>query len=108
MSTPGYRCPDADPGAALRGLPRLRQEGPKAGLRLDLRDSALARKAIVPGNPGASKLIARVHSADESEVMPPPEAHKLLSPRQKQVLQRWIEQGAEYQLHWSFQPPTAV
>jgi hypothetical protein len=61
---------------------------------------------IAPEKPGESELVRRIVSSDEAEVMPPPEAHKLLSPRQKQVLQRWIEQGAEYQLHWSFEPPT--
>src|SRR4051794_28257145 len=77
----------------------------KAGLRLDIRESALARKAIVPGNPGASKLIARIHSADESEVMPPPEAKRPLSEGQKGLLRAWVEQGAPYGQQWSFVLP---
>jgi hypothetical protein len=83
----------------------------QAELRLDVRDEALKTTPsgvtpIAPEKPGESELVRRIVSSDEAEVMPPPEAHKLLSPRQKQVLQRWIEQGAEYQLHWSFEPPT--
>src|SRR4051794_37708772 len=41
------------------GLDRKARE---AGLRLDLREVALEKKAIVPGDPGASKLIARIES----------------------------------------------
>src|SRR5688572_5352166 len=48
------------------------QKTRKAGLRLDLRESALAKKAIVPGSAKASKLIARIESDDETELMPPP------------------------------------
>ncbi len=75
-------------------------------LRLDERDVAIAKKAIVPGNPGESELIARIHSKDESEVMPPPEHHKPLTKDQKELLERWITQGAEYQAHWAYIAPT--
>jgi hypothetical protein len=77
----------------------------KAGLRLDLLASALARKAVVPGKPNASRLVARVESADPEEQMPPPQAGKPLSARQKQTLRAWVEQGAAYAQHWSFVPP---
>ncbi len=81
------------------------QKTRKANLRLDLRESALARKAIVPGNAKASKLIARIEAADEGERMPPPETGKPLSDRQKHLLRTWIEQGAAYGQHWAFAPP---
>ena len=81
----------------------------KAGLRLDVREDALAiRKgvvAIVPGDPGSSALIARIHNGDADEVMPPPEVDKALTESQKLLLARWIEQGAEYEAHWAFIPP---
>jgi hypothetical protein len=80
----------------------------KARLRLDVRDSALARKAIVPGNPGASKLIERIEASDDSERMPPPEARKPLSDRQKRLLRAWVEQGAGYAQHWAFVAPRPV
>jgi hypothetical protein len=77
----------------------------KAELRLDVRDSALARKAVVPGNLKASKLAARIDSTDETERMPPADTKKPLSAQQKQLLKTWIEQGANYAQHWAFLSP---
>jgi len=65
----------------------------------------LAKKAIVPGKPAESELISRIFSTDNDELMPPPEAHKTLTPAQKEALKKWIEQGAEYQAHWSYISP---
>ncbi len=77
----------------------------KAGLRLDRRDSAVKHGAVFPGDPDASELVMRILSDDAEEMMPPPEAHKELADADKQVLQDWIAQGAEYQLHWAYAPP---
>ena len=84
--------------------------GPDAGhrqadLRLDLRDEAVDSGAITPGDPAESTAIERVLSTDPEECMPPPDSHKTLTERQKQILSRWIEQGAEYQRHWAYEPP---
>ncbi len=81
----------------------------KAGLRLDEPESAYAERkgvrAIVPGNVEASEIWQRIISPHEDEVMPPPDAHKVpLTPVQRDVIKRWIEQGATYQRHWSFEP----
>jgi hypothetical protein len=78
----------------------------KADLRLDLRDVAAERQAIVPGNVAESEMIRRILSTDPDEIMPPPAAHKKLTPRQKQLLSDWVKSGAEYEPHWSFIPPT--
>jgi Protein of unknown function (DUF1553)/Protein of unknown function (DUF1549)/Planctomycete cytochrome C len=80
----------------------------KAQLRLDERSSALATQVIVPGKPDESELVARVQSDDVEEMMPPPSSHKKLSTQQKQLLTQWIDQGAEYQLHWAYMPPKRV
>jgi mono/diheme cytochrome c family protein len=80
----------------------------KADLRLDTAEGMTAdndgSRAVVPGDVAKSALIARIDSADPSEVMPPPDSHKKLTPAQRDVLRRWIEQGAPYQKHWSFEP----
>ena len=47
----------------------------------------------------------RILSDDADERMPPAESNKHLTDRQKDILQRWIAQGAEYQRHWSYEPP---
>ncbi|MDB5386685.1 MAG: hypothetical protein JWM11_2331 [Planctomycetaceae bacterium] len=81
----------------------------QAKLRLDVRDSALAKtdsgiRAIVPGNPQESELARRILSNDPEEQMPP-RASKPLSDAQKQTLLRWVTAGAEYQPHWAFMAP---
>ncbi len=76
----------------------------KAKLRLDQRESALERGAIVPGQIDDSLLVERILSDDADFMMPPPAAHKKLSSRQKQVLQQWVAEGAKYEPHWAFIP----
>ena len=77
----------------------------KAGLRLDIFDGAVADGGIVAGQAERSAVIERVLSHDPDEVMPPPES-KLgrLSEREVATLRRWIDEGAEYEAHWSFVP----
>ena len=77
----------------------------EAGLRLDVREHALAKKAIVPNDPAKSKLVSRVTDPDEDRVMPPPETKRPLSDRQKQILRAWVEQGATYAQHWGVTAP---
>src|SRR5579864_5147088 len=77
----------------------------KAGLRLDLRTEAIKAEAFVPGQPEKSELIKRVFADHSGKIMPPRKSHKKLTPIQKNTLKRWIAEGAEYQLHWSFLPP---
>ena len=77
----------------------------KADLRLDQRDAAIEMKAWTPNKPGDSSAIARVFSTDPEEIMPPPSSHKKLTAAQKETLKKWVEQGAEYQPHWSFITP---
>ena len=82
----------------------------KAGLRLDTFEGATSanqqgRAAIVPGQLTASEFWKRVTSTNPAVKMPPPEAHKDLKPDQVTQLRRWVEQGAQYQKHWAFEPP---
>ena len=78
----------------------------KANLRLDRRDDAVEAKAVVPGDPKGSGVVERIFAEDPAEVMPPPKSHKTLTAAQKETLKKWIADGAVYQPHWSFIPPT--
>ena len=93
-----FRCHGSDPGSR------------KAELRLDRPEFAFAPRAngqpvIVKGDPGQSALVRRITSTDPEKVMPPPETHKTLEPREKALLERWIKEGAQYQPHWAFIKP---
>ncbi|EDY20435.1 protein of unknown function DUF1549 [Chthoniobacter flavus Ellin428] len=83
----------------------------KGKLRFDVRDDALQEHEggipIVPGKPEKSELIERVYSTDKDDVMPPPKSNKTLKAEQKDLLKRWIAEGAEYRMHWSFEPVKA-
>ena len=84
----------------------------EADLRLDIRESALADRngvpAIVPGVPNESQLLCRIVSEDDGERMPPADSGKRLSSEQVEIIRRWIQDGANWQPHWSFVPPTRV
>jgi len=79
----------------------------QAGLRLDDRSAATTElesgvTAIVPGNPAASEILARIVDTDPDLVMPPPHIGKPVTPAEAGILRRWIAEGAEYKGHWSF------
>jgi len=74
-------------------------------LRLDDRAAALKAKAIMPRDVKASALIERIHSTDADVLMPPPDSNRTLTAAQKKLLERWIAEGAEYEMHWAFVAP---
>jgi hypothetical protein len=81
----------------------------KAGLRLDdpvgaLGELPTGNRAIVPGELDESELVARLDSEDTTLLMPPPKVGKPLSPSQKDVLRRWVAEGARWERHWSLAP----
>jgi len=82
----------------------------EADLRLDTFDGATqdrdGAKGIVPGDLTKSDVWQRIISEDKDEVMPPPKSHKPpLTAKQRDILKTWIEQGAKYERHWSFEAP---
>ena len=77
----------------------------RANLRLDQRDSAMERGVPAPGHPEKSGLIARINAKPGTLLMPPESSHKKLTDTQKQLLTRWIKEGAEYQPHWAYIVP---
>lgn len=81
----------------------------EAGLRLDLRDEAVAPRdggaALVSGDPAASDLIKRILTEDLDDRMPPVESNRHVTEDEAALLKRWIEQGAHYEPHWSYIKP---
>ncbi len=84
--------------------------GRKADLRLDTFEGATAAlkdggHAIVAGKPSKSQLIYRIYHEEEDQMMPPPESNYKLTEREKALLEKWIDQGAEWKEHWAFIKP---
>jgi hypothetical protein len=84
----------------------------QADLRLDVPEGAYADRdgqvAITPGDLSQSAVWKRITSDDPDFMMPPPSSNKTLTDEQKQLIRRWIEQGAVYQKHWAFERPVAA
>jgi hypothetical protein len=70
----------------------------KGDLRLDLREEAM--RVIASGD-----LMRRITTQDPDEIMPPGQDHEPLPSSEIALLKQWINEGAEYQPHWSFIPP---
>lgn len=83
-------------------------ENAESDLRLDSFGAATedfgGYAAIVPGNAGASELMSRITHARPGLKMPPPESKLSLTEDEINVLRRWIQGGATYDGHWSFEP----
>lgn len=77
----------------------------QADLRLDRSEEAIKAAAILPGKASESTLIQRIFSDDADLLMPPRDSNKKLTDAQKSLLRDWIDQGAEYQNHWAYEPP---
>ncbi|MEK9516909.1 MAG: DUF1549 domain-containing protein, partial [Flavobacteriaceae bacterium] len=82
----------------------------KAGLRLDVESIAFSKlesgkRAFSPGSLYKSESVQRILHQDPDIVMPPPEANLPLTNREKAIIFKWIEQGAEWKEHWAFLAP---
>ncbi|MCX8239183.1 MAG: PSD1 and planctomycete cytochrome C domain-containing protein [Akkermansiaceae bacterium] len=55
---------------------------------------------IVPGNTEDSEVIYRIF--EEEDAMPPEDSNRSLTDKEKQLIKKWVEQGAKYEDHWSF------
>lgn len=78
------------------------EENRSADLRLDTEDGFAA--AIDADDPGNSEILHRILSDDPDVVMPPPDSNRKLSAKQKQDLRAWVQGGATWGRHWSFEP----
>ncbi len=84
----------------------------KAGLRLDISEAAFGplpetpgKVAIDRGSLSGSEVFHRIISYDTAYQMPPSDSHLALSPIEKAIIVKWIEDGAEYKPHWAFVKP---
>ncbi|MEZ6123219.1 MAG: PSD1 and planctomycete cytochrome C domain-containing protein [Planctomycetaceae bacterium] len=55
--------------------------------------------------PEHSELLKRILSDDPDIVMPPSAGTRRLSDHEKDVIRRWIAEGAEWKGHWAYIPP---
>lgn len=81
----------------------------EAELDLSDRDSALRDRdgyqVIVPGQADESELVRRITSDDPDVMMPPPDSGKELSVTERDLLRRWVAEGAPWQTHWAWVAP---
>ena len=84
----------------------------KSNLRLDIKDGFYKSLddnnnhfIIDRNNPNKSELLKRISSENANFVMPPPESNLKLSDKEKYILRTWIEQGANWESHWSYTKP---
>src|SRR5687767_8614607 len=77
----------------------------KGDLRLDVREAAVEAMAFVPGHAEKSEMIRRVFESDPDEQMPPAESNRSLTAAQKELLKRWVKEGASYEAHWAYEVP---
>ncbi|HVN06971.1 MAG TPA: DUF1549 domain-containing protein, partial [Bryobacteraceae bacterium] len=80
-----------------------------AGLRLDIKEGIFADRGghpvIVPGNAAGSRLYQRISAADKQHRMPPPYSERSLTQAQIDLIRKWIDQGAKWEMHWAYVPP---
>ncbi len=71
----------------------------------DAKQDLGGRLAIVPGDVAKSEMVRRITAAEPAKRMPPVASGRTLTPGEIDLIQRWIEQGAKWEKHWSFNPP---
>ena len=87
----------------------------KAGLRLDLEETAFnelkespGKFALVKGEPQKSKAYLHIISDNPEELMPPSDSKLSLNSYEKKLIKKWIEQGVKFEKHWAFIPPVKI
>lgn len=75
-----------------------------ADLRLDVEEDA---KDFVISEHDAddSELVRRIETNDESDLMPPVNSGKTMTDEEKQLIRRWIDEGAVWSDHWAYVEP---
>ena len=94
-----YACHGPDANAREADLRLDTEEGAK---QVELEEGGFA---VVAGDLTQSALIERILHSDPDEIMPPPASNLVLDAREKAILTKWVEQGAEWKDHWAFIAP---
>ncbi|MEM7317026.1 MAG: DUF1549 domain-containing protein, partial [Planctomycetota bacterium] len=76
----------------------------EADLRLDDRESVIDAGILATSDDSVSELVRRITTQDEDEVMPPPATRKTLTESEVAMIRDWVRQGANYEVHWAYQP----
>ncbi|MCC6586090.1 MAG: DUF1553 domain-containing protein [Bryobacterales bacterium] len=97
LSDKCFFCHGPDP-TNRRSKVRFDQE---AGAKQDLG----GRFAIVPGDSAKSVMYQRITSGTKGLRMPPVQTGLTLTDREIGLIKQWIDEGAQWQKHWSFLPP---
>ncbi len=95
-----FKCHGPDPNTREGGLALHTAEFAFAALGKDH-----DRYALLPGEPDSSTLIQRIFTENPDDIMPPPESNLTLTAREKEILKKWVAQGAEWKTHWAFSKP---
>ncbi len=98
LSDKCFKCHGPDPKSRI------------SGIRLDTEEGAFAAlatgKPFVAGKPEQSRAYLRMIEKNPARRMPPPDSHRTLTVSQIERVRLWILQGAKYEKHWAFMPPT--
>ena len=80
-----------------------------ANLRLDETEGLFVDRGgyriIVPGDAAQSKLYQKISATDDAVKMPPTYSGRSLTAKQIELFKEWIDQGAKWEMLWSFSPP---
>ena len=95
-----FKCHGPDPNTRDANLRLDTQEGAYAALYEDS-----TRYGIVPGDAAASEVFVRITHPDPEERMPHPDSKLSLSDGEIALIERWINQGAQWKEHWAFTAP---
>lgn len=98
-----FHCHGPDPGSRKEGL-RFDTEAGFFATR-QAKDGTIEPPTVIKGQAAKSPLFQRIIATDPDEIMPPPKEHKTLKPHEIALIKNWIEQGAQWQPHWSLLPP---
>ena len=80
-----------------------------AKLRLDVKEGMFADRGghpvIIPGDAAASRLFQRIGAKEKQQRMPPPYSERTLTDQQIDLIRKWIDQGATWEMHWAYVAP---